>query len=67
MRPDKNNSALGSSTVRAADGGAAKRVADPTVPAGINAAVAETAPPDDFGPWFAGQSGRLPTDFELDL
>jgi hypothetical protein len=23
--------------------------------------------PDDFGPWFAAQAGRLPVDFELDL
>jgi hypothetical protein len=33
----------------------------------INAALAVIAAPDDFGPWFAAQAGRLPTDFELDL
>jgi hypothetical protein len=33
----------------------------------INAALAVLAAPDDFGPWFAGQAGRLPKDFELEL
>jgi hypothetical protein len=33
----------------------------------INAALAVIAASDDFGPWFAGQAGRLPADFELDL
>jgi hypothetical protein len=33
----------------------------------INAALAVIAAPDDFGPWFAAQAGRLPKDFELDL
>lgn len=33
----------------------------------INAALAVIAAPDDFGPWFAAQAGRLPSDFELDL
>jgi len=33
----------------------------------INAALAVIAAPDDFGPWFAAQSGRLPPDFELGL
>jgi hypothetical protein len=33
----------------------------------INAALAVIATPDDFGPWFAAQAGRLPPDFELDL
>jgi hypothetical protein len=33
----------------------------------INAALAVIAAPDDFGPWFAAQAGRLPADFELDL
>lgn len=33
----------------------------------INAALAMIAAPDDFGPWFATQAGRLPKDFELDL
>jgi hypothetical protein len=33
----------------------------------INAALAVIAAPDDFGPWFAAQAGRLPEDFELDL
>jgi hypothetical protein len=33
----------------------------------INAALAVIAAPDDFGPWFAAQAGRLPPDFELDL
>jgi hypothetical protein len=31
----------------------------------INAALAVIAAPDDFGPWFAAQAGRLPKDFEL--
>lgn len=31
----------------------------------INAALAVLAAPDDFGPWFAAQAGRLPKDFEL--
>jgi hypothetical protein len=33
----------------------------------INAALAVIAAPDDFGPWFAAQAGRLPKDFELEL
>ena len=33
----------------------------------INAALAVIAVPDDFGPWFATQAGRLPPDFELAL
>jgi hypothetical protein len=33
----------------------------------INAALAVLAAPDDFGPWFAAQSGRLPQDFELEI
>jgi hypothetical protein len=33
----------------------------------VNAALAVIAAPDDFGPWFAAQSGRLPKDFELEL
>jgi hypothetical protein len=33
----------------------------------INAALAVIAAPDDFGPWFAAQAGRLPPDFALDL
>jgi hypothetical protein len=33
----------------------------------VNAALAVIAAPDDFGPWFAAQAGRLPADFELDL
>jgi len=33
----------------------------------INAALALIAAPDDFGPWFASQAGRLPKDFELEL
>jgi hypothetical protein len=33
----------------------------------VNAALAVLAAPDDFGPWFAAQGGRLPKDFELDL
>jgi hypothetical protein len=33
----------------------------------INAALAVLAAPDDFGPWFAAQAGRLPKDFELEL
>ena len=33
----------------------------------INAALAVIAAPDDFGPWFATQAGRLPPDFELDF
>ncbi|HYS48520.1 MAG TPA: hypothetical protein VEM36_07090 [Xanthobacteraceae bacterium] len=33
----------------------------------INAALAVIAAPDDFGPWFAAQAGRLPRDFELEL
>lgn len=33
----------------------------------INAALAVIAAPDDFGPWFATQAGRLPKDFELEL
>ena len=32
----------------------------------INAALAVIAAPDDFGPWFAAQAGRLPKDFELE-
>ena len=32
-----------------------------------NAALAVLAAPDDFGPWFAAQAGRLPKDFELEL
>jgi hypothetical protein len=33
----------------------------------VNAALAVLAAPDDFGPWFAAQSGRLQKDFELEL
>jgi len=33
----------------------------------VNAALAVIAAPDDFGPWFAAQAGRLPADFALDL
>jgi hypothetical protein len=33
----------------------------------VNAALAVLAAPDDFGPWFAAQAGRLPKDFELAL
>ena len=33
----------------------------------INAALAVLAAPDDFGPWFAAQAGRLPKDIELEL
>jgi hypothetical protein len=33
----------------------------------INAALAVIAAPDDFGPWFAAQAGRLPPDFELEF
>ncbi len=33
----------------------------------INAALAMIAAPDDFGPWFAAQAGRLAKDFELEL
>ncbi|MGA8613440.1 MAG: hypothetical protein WB760_17400 [Xanthobacteraceae bacterium] len=33
----------------------------------VNAALAVLAAPDDFGPWFAAQGGRLPKDFELEL
>jgi hypothetical protein len=33
----------------------------------ISAALAVLAAPDDFGPWFAAQAGRLPKDFELEL
>jgi hypothetical protein len=33
----------------------------------VNAALAVIAAPDDFGPWFAAQAGRLPPDFELEL
>jgi len=33
----------------------------------VNAALAVIAASDDFGPWFAAQSGRLPKDFELEL
>jgi hypothetical protein len=33
----------------------------------VNAALAVIAAPDDFGPWFAAQAGRLPKDFELEL
>ncbi len=33
----------------------------------VNAALALLAAPDDFGPWFAAQAGRLPEDFELEL
>jgi hypothetical protein len=33
----------------------------------INAALAVIATGDDFGPWLAGQAGRLPEDFELAL
>jgi hypothetical protein len=33
----------------------------------VNAALAVIAAPDDFGPWFATQVGRLPMDFELEL
>jgi len=31
----------------------------------VNAALAVLAAPDDFGPWFAAQAGRLSKDFEL--
>jgi hypothetical protein len=67
MTADKKHFAPGASTVGAAGRRAAKRAADPSVPAGTNAAVAELAQSDHFGPWFAAQSGRLPPDFELDL
>jgi hypothetical protein len=33
----------------------------------VNAALAVLAMPDDFGPWFVSQAGRLPKDFELEL
>ena len=33
----------------------------------VNVALAVLAAPDDFGPWFAAQSGRLPQDFELEI
>ena len=33
----------------------------------VNAALAVLAAPDDFGTWFAVQSGRLPKDFELEI
>ena len=33
----------------------------------VNAALAVLAAPDDFGPWLAAQSGRLPKDFELEI
>ncbi len=33
----------------------------------VNAALAVLAAPDDFGPWFAAQAGRLAKDFELEL
>ena len=33
----------------------------------VNAALAVLAAPDDFGPWFVTQAGRLPEDFELEL
>jgi hypothetical protein len=33
----------------------------------VNAALAVLAAPDDFGPWFAAQAGRLPKSFELEL
>src|SRR5271169_621019 len=33
----------------------------------VNAALAILAAPDDFGPWFAAQAGRLPKDFELEI
>jgi hypothetical protein len=33
----------------------------------INVALAVLAAPDDFGPWFAAQAGRLPKDFELEI
>jgi hypothetical protein len=33
----------------------------------VDAADVMSSAPDDFGPWFAGQSGRLPSDFELDI
>ena len=33
----------------------------------VNAVLAVLAAPDDFGPWFAAQAGRLPKDFELEL
>jgi hypothetical protein len=33
----------------------------------INAALAVLAAPDDFGPWFAAQAGRLPKEFELEF
>ena len=33
----------------------------------VNAALAMLAMPDDFGPWFVSQAGRLPKDFELEL
>jgi hypothetical protein len=57
MKADKKHSAS------AADRRVANGAAHPSVPDGTNAA----APADDFGPWFAAQSGRLPPDFELEL
>ncbi len=33
----------------------------------INSALAVLVAPDDFGPWFATQSGRLPQHFELEI
>jgi len=33
----------------------------------VNAALAVLAAPDDFGPWFAVQAGRLSKDFELEF
>jgi hypothetical protein len=33
----------------------------------IDTAVLPSSAREDFGTWFAAQSGRLPRDFELDL
>jgi hypothetical protein len=33
----------------------------------VNLLVAQKSAPDDFGPWFSAQAGRLHCDFELDL
>ena len=61
MKVDKKDSA------HVADRRSAKRRTDPSVAAKSKATIGETAAADDFGPWFAAQSGRLAPDFELEL
>src|SRR5262249_12144370 len=64
MRRPKSHSAESSTTVDAYVV-AADHPRDAAASKGV--ALAPTSPSDEFGRWFATQSGRLPSDFELDF